>query len=48
MIWLLKEENGNWEENYIGSSGGMIVGFGKGINEEILIFLWTGNILAIE
>ena len=48
MIWLLKEENGNWEENYIGSSGGMIVGFGKGINEEILIFLWTGDILAIE
>ena len=48
IMWLLKEENGNWEQNYIGAAGGMIVGFGKGIADEILIFLWTGNIIAIK
>ena len=48
IMWLLKEENGNWEQNYIGTAGGMIVGFGKGIADEILIFLWTGNIIALR
>jgi len=48
IMWLLKEENGSWEQNYIGAAGGMIVGFGKAITDEILIFLWTGNILALR
>ena len=48
IMWLLKEENGNWESEFIGYAGGMIVGFGKGIGEELLIFLWTGNIIAIK
>ena len=48
IMWLLKEENGNWESEYIGYAGGMIVGFGKGIGEELLIFSWTGDIIAIK
>lgn len=48
IMWLLKEENGNWESEFIGYAGGMIVGFGKGLGEELLIFLWTGNIIAIK
>jgi len=48
IMWLLKEVNGNWESEYIGHVGGMIVGFGKGLGEELLIFLWTGNIVAIK
>ena len=30
-MWILKEEDGSWDESYIGSSGGMIVGFGEGL-----------------
>ena len=43
-IWILKEENGGWMQNYVGSSGGMIVGFGQGLNDELLAFHWTGEI----
>lgn len=46
-IWVLKEENGSWNEVYIGSSGSMIVGFGKGLEEELLVFHWTGEIVHI-
>jgi len=28
LIWILKEDNGNWQENNMGAAGGMIVGFG--------------------
>ena len=48
IMWLLKEENGYWKSEYIGHAGGMIVGFGKGISDELLIFLWTGNIISIS
>jgi len=47
-MWILKEENGSWNESYIGSSGGMIVGFGKGLEGELLVFHWTGEIVHIE
>jgi hypothetical protein len=48
-FWLLKQTNdGEWTENYVGSSGGMIVGFGRGITDELLVFHWTGNIAIIE
>ena len=47
-IWLLKEIGGEWKQNYIGSSGGMIVGFGRGIADEVLVFHWTGDIVLIE
>jgi len=48
-IWLLKQTvDGEWKENYVGSSGGMIVGFGRGIAEELLVFHWTGDIALIE
>ena len=46
-MWILKQENGSWNESYIGSSGGMIVGFGKGLGEELLAFHWTGEIVHI-
>ena len=48
LIWILKEDDNQWKNNYIGSAGGMIVGFGKGINNELLIFLWTGDIISIN
>ena len=47
LMWILKEENGIWNSHQIGAAGGMIVGFGKGLSDELLIFLWTGNIMTI-
>ena len=48
-FWLLKQtNNGEWTENYVGSSGGMIVGLGRGITDELLVFHWTGDIAIIE
>ena len=47
-LWILEETDGTWSETYVGNSGGMIVGFGKGMNEEIIIFHWTGDIIKIH
>ncbi len=47
-IWTVKEIDGTWEETHVGNSGGMIVGFGEGINGEIIIFHWTGDIVMIN
>ena len=47
MIWILKEDNDQWQNNYVGATGGMVVGFGRGISDEILIFLWTGEIISL-
>ena len=47
-IWILKETEDRWSQNLVGSSGGMIVGFGKGIGDEILVFHWTGDIVIIS
>ncbi len=47
-IWILEEIDGEWAETIIGNSGGMIVGFGEGINGEIIVFHWTGDIVKIS
>ena len=46
-IWILREVGGEWVEYLVGSSGGMIVGFRKGLAEELLVFHWTGEIIQI-
>ena len=46
-IWLLKQENGAWVDRHIGTSGGMIVGFGRGLNDDLLVFHWTGEVIQI-
>ena len=46
-MWILEEVDGSWSESYIGSSGGMIVGFGEGLGGELLAFHWTGEIVHI-
>ena len=47
-IWILEETDGEWTDTKIGNSGGMIVGFGEGINGEIIVFHWTGDIVMIS
>ena len=47
-IWIFEEIDGEWTETKIGNSGGMIVGFGEGMNGEIIVFHWTGDIVEIS
>ena len=47
-IWIIEEIDGEWTETKIGTSGGMIVGFGEGMNGEIIVFHWTGDIVEIS
>ena len=47
-IWILEEFEGEWTESYVGNSGGMIVGFGEGLNGEVIVFHWTGDIVKIS
>jgi len=47
-IWIIEEIDGEWTETKIGNSGGMIVGFGEGMNGEIIVFHWTGDIIEIS
>ena len=46
-IWVLREQSGVWSEEYIGTSGGMIVGFGKSLSDDLLVFHWTGQVVLI-
>ena len=47
-IWLAKEVDNNWIIEDLTNVGTMIVGFGKGINDELLIFSWAGTIYHIS
>ena len=47
-IWIIEEIDGEWTETKIGNSGGMIVGFGEGMDGEIIVFHWTGDIVEIS
>ena len=47
-IWVAKNIDGNWTEVEVGSVGTMIVGFGKGVNDELLIFSWAGGIYQLS
>ena len=43
-IWQITESSNGFESNYVTSVGTYITGFGQGINNELLIFSWTGEI----
>jgi len=46
-LWIISDNNDSWKETYLGSVGGLIVGFGEGPNDELLVFFWTGEIIQI-
>ena len=48
QLWIAKNFDGNWTAVDVGNVGTMIVGFGKGINDELLIFSWTGQIYQLH
>ena len=47
-IWLAKDVNGDWVADNVANAGTQIVGFGKGLNDELLIFSWGGTIYHIS
>jgi glucose/arabinose dehydrogenase len=48
QIWIAKDVDGNLTAVEVGNVGTMIVGFGKGINDELLIFSWAGGIYQLN
>ena len=48
QVWVAKNIDGNWTAVEVGNVGTMIVGFGKGVNGELLIFSWAGGIYQLN
>ncbi|MEC7704443.1 MAG: PQQ-dependent sugar dehydrogenase [Candidatus Thermoplasmatota archaeon] len=47
-VWLISESNGEWVSQDVATLGTMIVGFGPGLNGELLIFSWAGTIYNLS
>lgn len=47
-LWVMREGSGTWSEEYVGTTGGMIVGFGETSDGELLVFHWTGEVIVIR
>ena len=46
-IWAISNSSGTWENNLIGTTGKMIVGFGKGHANQLIVFGWDGSIIQL-
>ena len=46
-IWIAKGNSSNWEAVDVATVGTQIVGFGQGLNDELLIFSWGGAIYQV-
>ncbi len=46
-IWQTVETSNGWESSFVTTVGTFITGFGQGVNDELLIFSWTGEIYQI-
>ena len=47
-IWIAKNVDGEWVAENVANVGTQIVGFGKGLNDELLIFSWGGTIYQMS
>jgi len=47
-IWLIQNSDEEWVSQHIVQLETMIVGFGRGINDELLIFSWAGTIYQLD
>ena len=47
-IWIVKDNSSNWEAVDVATVGTQIVGFGQGLNDELLIFSWGGAIYQVR
>ena len=47
-MYKRQQDNGTWVVTNVVNTGTMIVGFGKGIEGELLIFSWAGAIYQLS
>ena len=47
MIWALEESNNMYEQELIVDTDIFLVGFGRGLNDELLMLSWSGQIYAL-
>jgi hypothetical protein len=47
MIWALEESNSMYEQELIVDTDIFLVGFGRGLNDELLMLSWSGQIYAL-
>ena len=47
MIWGLEESNNMYEQELIVDTDIFLVGFGRGLNDELLMLSWSGQIYAL-
>ena len=47
-IWTAKQIDGSWVGEELTTVGTMIVGFGRGLNDELLVFSWSGSIYQLS
>ena len=47
MIWSLEESNNMYEQELIVDTDIFLVGFGRGLNDELLMLSWSGQIYAL-
>ena len=48
-IWITKETGqGEWEGNLLLDTDTLLVGFGRGLNDELLLFTWGGTIFELD
>ncbi len=47
-VWIAREVDGVWIAEDVATVGTSIVGFGPGLNDELLIFSWAGSIYHLS
>ena len=48
-IWMIEETNQDqWQGNLMLDTETMLVGFGRGLNDELLLFTWGGTIFELD
>ena len=48
-IWMARETSqGQWQGELVLDTDTMLVGFGRGLNDELLLFTWGGTIFELD
>ena len=48
-VWLTREAgSGVWEQEHLLDTDNLLVGFGRGLNDELLIFTWGGTVFELD
>ena len=48
-VWIAREgSQGEWDSTHVVDTDNLLVGFGRGLNDELLIFTWGGTIYELD